>query len=145
VAEVAARDELALRVAGEPAGAGAEQLLDLVGADPVVLRVVQGREQDVELGERVGELEGAGQPEVDVGGVAPGGDALVEGSAVAATASRAARTALDDVRAAAAAQDRHVDLERDGRARQLRAGVAAARHRGPEDAAEGDGEHREAA
>ena len=52
-----------LRVAGQPALAGAQQLVDLVGRDPVVLGVVEHRQQDVQLAQRVGEAQLALQHE----------------------------------------------------------------------------------
>ena len=42
-AQVAAGDERVVGVVGEPAGPGADQFVDLVGGDPVVLGVVQDR------------------------------------------------------------------------------------------------------
>ena len=53
VLEVAAGDQLALRMRGEPALAVAQQLLDLVVADPVVLVVVEHRDEHVEVREQV--------------------------------------------------------------------------------------------
>ena len=57
--EVAARDELALRVRGQPARAAAQQLLDLGRADPVVLRVVEHRQKHVEVRQQLGEPQRA--------------------------------------------------------------------------------------
>ena len=71
VGQVAAGDQLLLRVAGEPAAARADQLVHLVGADPVVLGVVQHRQQHVEVVERVGQPHGPGQPHVQVARLAP--------------------------------------------------------------------------
>ena len=53
VLQVAAGDQLALGVRREPALAVAQQLLDLVVADPVVLVVVEHRDEHVEVGEQV--------------------------------------------------------------------------------------------
>jgi hypothetical protein len=47
VSEVAPGDQRAGRVGGEPGAAGPDQLVDLVVADPVMLRVVENRQQHV--------------------------------------------------------------------------------------------------
>ena len=57
VRQVPARDQRLLRVPGEPARTGPDQLVDLVGADPVVLAVVEHGQQDVQVVERVGQPE----------------------------------------------------------------------------------------
>lgn len=51
--EVAAGNELALRVVREPALAAAEQLVDLGLVDPIVLLVVEHRDQEIEVAEKV--------------------------------------------------------------------------------------------
>jgi len=38
----------------EPAGAGPDQLVDFIGTDPVVLAVVQNREQHIQVVEGIG-------------------------------------------------------------------------------------------
>ena len=48
--------------ADQPAPAGPEQLVDLVGALPVVLGLIEHREQDVELVQGVGQTDDARQP-----------------------------------------------------------------------------------
>ena len=73
MSQVAPGDEVALGVVGQPAGAEAHQLVDLVRADPVVLAVVEHRQQHVQVGEGVGQPHGAAQAEVDVGRVTPAG------------------------------------------------------------------------
>ena len=55
VLQVAAGDQLALRVARQPALAVPQQLLDLVVADPVVLVVVEHGDQHVEVREQLRE------------------------------------------------------------------------------------------
>ena len=57
VGQVAPADQLALGVLDQPSLAGAQQLVDLVRGDPVVLRVVADGQQYVELVERVGEAQ----------------------------------------------------------------------------------------
>jgi hypothetical protein len=66
VGQVAAGDQRLLRVGGEPALAGAQQLLDLARGHPVVLRVVQHRQEHVEVVERVGEPEITGEAQIHV-------------------------------------------------------------------------------
>ena len=52
-----ARDQLALGMRGQPALAVAQQLLHLVVADPVVLVVVQHRDQHIEVREQVAQAQ----------------------------------------------------------------------------------------
>ena len=73
VRQVAAGDELLLRVPGQPVAAGPDQLVHLVGRHPVVLGVVEHGQQHVQVVERVGQPQLAGQPQVQVRGVAPFG------------------------------------------------------------------------
>src|SRR4030095_551496 len=61
VSKIAARDQLAIRMAAAPALAVAEQLLDLAVTDPVVLVRVQDRYQDVEVREQVAQPTGPRQ------------------------------------------------------------------------------------
>ena len=79
VRQVPAGDQVAVGVRGQPALARSQQLVDLVAADPVVLGVVEHGQADVEVVDRVGEALRAGEPELDVPGVAPVGERLVEG------------------------------------------------------------------
>ncbi len=62
-AEVATCDQVLLRMVRQPALAGAQQLVHLVGPLPVVLRLVEHRQEHVQLVESVGEPQRAGQPE----------------------------------------------------------------------------------
>ena len=64
--EVSAGDELSIRMRSEPSGTGADELVDLVRADPVMLGVVEHGQQDVEMIERGGERHRAGQRELYV-------------------------------------------------------------------------------
>ncbi|RPK56768.1 hypothetical protein EES43_23390 [Streptomyces sp. ADI96-02] len=58
VGEVAPGDQVAFGVSGQPALTGPQQLVHLVGRHPVVLGVVEHRQQDVEL------AQGVGQPQL---------------------------------------------------------------------------------
>ena len=49
VAEIAIGDQLSLRMGCEPLATAAEQLLDLVRSNPVVLVVVEHRQEDKEV------------------------------------------------------------------------------------------------
>src|SRR5262249_57185485 len=55
VAEIAPGDQLALRMAREPALAVSQELLDLGVADPVVLLPVEDGDEDVELRQQLGQ------------------------------------------------------------------------------------------
>jgi len=136
-------DALAVRVRGQPALAGAHQLVDLVVPDPVVLVRVQDREQDVQVTERVGEPERAGQVQVHVPGAAPARDLGIEldRRRLDVPAQRAEHL-LRDHRTPAARDGRRMDLQRDRTAREFRPGLAPSRDRGAIDPAERDGEHR---
>ena len=125
-AEVAARDQLLLRVAGQPRAAGAEQLVDLVAGLPVVLGLVEDRQQDVELVERVGQPDRAAQGQVQVARVTPLRELLVQRDR---RRLHLPPERLEDPEgeadAAAAGQHRDHDLERDRSVGQLLAAVAA--------------------
>ena len=71
-AEVAPGDQVTVRVAGQPATAATDQLVYLVWPNPVVFGVVQHREQDVDMRKRIGQPQGAGQFQIEVGGWTPG-------------------------------------------------------------------------
>ena len=76
--EVAAGDELARRMVGQPGAAVGQELAGLVVADPVVLVVVEHRQQDVEVGEQVGQPHRPPQAHREVAAVAPRGEPRVE-------------------------------------------------------------------
>ena len=78
MAQVALGDQLAFGVGREPLAAAAEQLLDLVGAHPVVLVVVEHRQQNVEVLEEVLHPEVPLESDVEVPAVPPGGKLGVE-------------------------------------------------------------------
>ena len=56
--EIATRDELPFGVGGQPVGTAAEQLLDLGGAHPVVLLVIEHRDEDVQVAQQVAQPDG---------------------------------------------------------------------------------------
>ncbi len=74
-----AQDGLAQRVAGQPVAAGADELVDLVLAHPVVLAAVEHRQQDVQVRQGGLDRHPAGEAEVDVPARTPRRDGLVEG------------------------------------------------------------------
>ena len=78
--EVAPRDELALGMLRQPALAAAEQLLDLGCADPVVLLVVEHRDEHVQVGEQVLQADIGLQGHPLVRRLAPLREALVQRS-----------------------------------------------------------------
>ncbi len=134
VPEVAAGDELTFRVAGEPALARAQELVDLGGALPVVLGLVEHREQDVELVERVRQADRPGEGEVDVAGVAPLREALVERDRFGPhLPAERPEDALGELGSAAAGQHGDPHLEGDRGVGELLTGVAAAASGGAED------------
>ncbi|CAM5308936.1 hypothetical protein SVIOM74S_06014 [Streptomyces violarus] len=140
--EVAAGDQLLLRVAGQPALTGAQQLVDLVGGDPVVLGVVQDREQDVEVAQGLGEGAVRGlQFEPDVARVAPLRELGVQrhGLGRDRPAQRFEEPPHEPL-AAAGGQRRHLDAQRPGYAGQFGPRVADALHRAGEHAAQRHGE-----
>ena len=115
----------------EPVAAGPDQLVDLLGGHPVVLGVVEHGQQHVQVVQRVRQPQLAGQPQVEIRGVAP----LCWLERLAACVDAPAEGAEDTVGergAAAAAQGRNPDLQRDAGGGQVRAGVAAAGERGAE-------------
>ncbi len=131
VAEVAAGDELLLRVPGQPVAAGPDQLVHLLGGHPVVLGVVEHRQQHVQVVERVRQPELAGQPQAEVRGVAP----LGRGQGVALRVDGPAEGGEDALReraAAAAAQGRDVYRQRNAARGQGGTRVTAAGERGAE-------------
>ncbi len=98
VRQVAAGDQVALGCAASQPLAGAQQLVDLVLGDPVVLAAVEHGQQHVEVVEGVGQPQRAGQRAARrTRLVAPLGH-LDRGSAVADLSSPAARTAARPAR-----------------------------------------------
>ena len=64
--EIAAGDELALRMGLQPTRALGDQLVHLAVADPVVLAVVEGRDEYVQVGEHFRQAHPPGQGNVPV-------------------------------------------------------------------------------
>src|SRR5262249_60529325 len=78
VPEVAAGDEVSLGMLAEPGLAAPQELLDLVRPDPVVLRVVEDREEHVQMLEHPTDRGADGERRVEVPARAPLREAFVE-------------------------------------------------------------------
>jgi hypothetical protein len=76
--EVAAGDQVLVGVVCQPALTRAQQLVDLVRPLPVVLGLIEDRQQDVHLVQGVREADSPVQSEVHVAGVAPVGEGVVQ-------------------------------------------------------------------
>jgi hypothetical protein len=139
--EVALRDQLPVGMDREPLAAAPQQLGDLVGARPVVLVVVQHRQQDRYLLQHVLEPGGDRQRHRQVIAVAPVGELAVQGqrrrrNRVAERLEQPAEQRL----AAAARQHRQADLQGDRLGGQFRPFLAPAAHGGAEQLRHGDAE-----
>jgi hypothetical protein len=139
VRQKTAGDQRTLGVAGQPALAGPDQLVDLVRCDPVVLRVVQHREQHVEVVERIGEPERAGELQLHVTAVAP--VVVQRDRRHGRGPAERVEQARGQLGTAPATQHRDRDLQRDGGSCQLRPVLRGAAQRAAEDLAERGGEH----
>jgi hypothetical protein len=71
VLEIAASDLFTLRVCREPPLAVAQQFLDLVFADPVVLRVVEHGDEDIKVGQQIAQPATLAKRDAEVGALAP--------------------------------------------------------------------------
>ncbi len=140
--QIAAGDQLLLRVAGQPALTGPHQLVDLVRGDPVVLGVVEHREQDVQVAQGVREGEGLGlQHQPDVARVAPLGELGVQRHGLdGGRPAERLEQAPYQVGAAAGGQRRDLDAQRQRPGGTLGTDLAHAAHRAGEDVAQRDGE-----
>ena len=130
VLQVAAGDQLALGVRGQPALAVAQQLLDLVVADPVVLVVVEHRDQHVEVRQQLAQRQRRARASTrEVRALAPVGNAVVERVARRRRPrSRAARTAgAGAPRRRGTGSDGEPGVERDRRRRPAPAGPCIGR------------------
>ena len=78
VAQVAADDQVPVGMPGQPLRRAAGQLVDLVPAHPVVLVVVEHRQQHVQLAEQVTHPARGGDAHVEVGAVTPVGEGRVQ-------------------------------------------------------------------
>src|SRR5439155_20120753 len=79
VAQVPPSDELAIGVDPEPVAAPPEELVDLLGADPVVLVVVEDRQQHEEVLQQVAEPARSRERHIEVPAVPPLREGRVEG------------------------------------------------------------------
>jgi hypothetical protein len=143
VLEVAVGDQLPFRVGRQPALAAAQQLVDLVAVDPVVLVVVEHRQEHVEMREQIGQPRVAREGESDVAARAPRREPLVERQRL--DVDRVAERLEDPPRQllAAAAWDRgQLGAQRDRGRGQVGALVAAAGQRGAECGEERDAQQR---
>nr|BFE54007.1 hypothetical protein GCM10017745_74340 [Saccharothrix mutabilis subsp. capreolus] len=120
---------------GEPAVTGAQQLVHFVLVHPVVLAAVEHGQQDVEVLERVGQQEGAGERDARVARVR----AVTQRDRLDLDrpAQRREQPLDQGVR-----QHGDPDAQRDRRRGQLGARLAAPVHGRAEDGAERDGEQR---
>ena len=136
--QVALRDQGLFRVRRQPGAARAQQLVDLVGALPVVLRLVEHRQQYVELVERIGEPDLAGQPEPDIPGVAPLWEALVQRDRDRLDLpAQGFEEPMGQRGATTAGQHRDLDLQRDRGVGQILVRPASAAARRTEHVGEG--------
>ena len=134
VAEIAPGDEVALGVAGEPVPTAAQQLVDLVGAHPVVLVVVQYGQQHEQLLEHRLQRGRRRQREVEVAAHAPLGELRIERDLLGDHGvSQRLEQAGGDIDPAAARGHREPDLESMASAGELRTLLAPSGH--------GRGEH----
>ena len=133
VLQVAADDHVPLRVAGQPLRGRAGELADLISGDPVVLAVVQHRQQHVQVAEQVLDPAGAGQPDAEVRAVTPVGEVRVQrdGDGADLVAKRLEQLPQQGL-AAAAGQHRQLRGQLEKLAGQLRAGLAGPAQRGAE-------------
>jgi hypothetical protein len=142
--QVPARDDLALRVRREPPLAVAQQLLDLVVADPVVLLVVQHRHQHVQVREQLGEPLRSRERDREVAAVAPlGRQRGIERVRLGRhrPPERLEQPAQELV-AAAAGQHRDARLERDRRRRDVGPVLRLPAERRPIHLRDGDAQER---
>jgi hypothetical protein len=143
VLQVAATDQLASGMGRQPRAALVEQLASLVLADPVVLVVVEHRQQHVEMRQQVGEPHPARETDRQVPTGAPGRELVIEGEGgrldlVAEGLEQRPQHRL----AASDRQHRHLDLERERGVGERRPLVAAPRHRRAEHLAHHDAQER---
>ena len=143
MSQEAACDRLLERMLREPAFPLRDQLLDLAVADPVMLRVVEDRDQDVEMREELGERRRLPQRHREVRALAPLRMPIVErqSSRVDVVAERSEDVGEKPL-AAAHRQSIKSGLERNRRCRQLGPILRAAVHRRAEDLGDGHAEER---
>ena len=137
-------DQIPLRVRRQPRRRRGPTC-HLVLPDPVVLRVVQHRQQHVQLGQ-ASQRQSPVRVQVDVTGVAPFGDPRVERNLVASTdqpsGAKSRRTRSAPPRPVRASAGTGSGGQAAAPCRPGRVGRAASRHRGAKHRAERHREHR---
>lgn len=114
VGEVAVGDELSLGMRRQPAGACAQELLDLVVANPVVLGAIEHRQQDVQVVERIDQTDAARQGQDGKGCGAPVGASLIQCDGVGLDGpSHRGEQALEQVRDSGHRGQRDRQVERE--------------------------------
>src|SRR4029078_10360036 len=78
VLQVAPGDEVLLWMGGEPTFALVKQLLEFVLADEVVLVVVENRDEDVQVGQEIGQCSLGPELHGEVGALAPGRERRIQ-------------------------------------------------------------------
>ncbi len=143
VLQVAPRDGLALGMRRQPSLAPANQLVDFVVANPVVLVVVQNGNKHVEMREQIAEPLGARDRYGEIAARAPVAVLLIEGVLLGAhLVAERLEEPPQECLAAAAGKNREASLERKLAARQLGPLLAAPRERRPEHLRDRDAEER---
>ncbi len=126
----------------EPASARPDQLVDFVVADPVVLGIVEDRQQDIQVIEGIGQPDVPAQVNVEIARLTPvrNGRIQRDGGRRDLPAERLEQAA-QQVSAAAARDGRQADRQRHGGRGQVRTGVAPAGESGPEHVLERHRQH----
>ncbi len=143
VPQIALGDQCLLRVPGQPTLPGPDQLVDLVGAHPVVLGVVEHGQQHVQVVERICQPQPTGQPQRQIAGVAPFRHGRIERDRGGRHGP--AERFEDPQRQSHATptrQRRQDDLQLQRGRGQLRTTIAAARHRRSKDLGQRGAEQR---
>ena len=141
VLEIAPGDHVALGMGFQPALAMAQQLIDLVVADPVVLFLVEHRHQDIEMLQDIGQACRDRQGDIQIDTVTPLRKGRIQGQGRGGNdvAQRFEQAAQDGL-AAAARQDGQVQGEGQGTVGQVLAVLRPAGHGCSERLAQGDAE-----
>jgi len=134
--EIATDDLFLLGMAREPVAAVPEELFHLVVANPVMLVVVEHRDEDVQVREQVSKGGGHRQLDGEVGPLAPLGERFVERVPCGDDGiTERLKELAEQCLAAAAGQDADPGDEGDARLREFRALSTRAGERGAEDPA----------
>ncbi len=141
--QIAADDHPLLRVVLQPALAGPQQLVDLIGRYPVVLGVVQHRQQHIQLPQRLGEPALPLQHQPYVTRIAPLRERRIQRHRLGLhRPAQRLEQLLHELRAAPRGQHRHLDPQRHRLSWQLRTRSALPLHRAGEDGAQRHGQQR---